>query len=185
MNRQPTLEGPTLRLRPLQADDWDALYAVASDPLIWELHPGHDRWQETVFRTFFADALAQSGALVAIERVDSTTQDRIVGSSQYRYHNPADGGSVEIGWTFLERALWGGAANREMKRLMLKHAFRFVDRVDFLVGEDNIRSRAVMTKIGGRLSERTSVAEMARGPVRHVIFEITRGSFAGGPLVQR
>ena len=183
MNRQPTLEGPTLRLRPLQADDWDALYAVASDPLIWELHPGHDRWQETVFRTFFADALAQSGALVAIERVDSTTQDRIVGSSQYRYHNPADGGSVEIGWTFLERALWGGAANREMKRLMLKHAFRFVDRVDFLVGEDNIRSRAAMTKIGGRLSERTSVAEMARGPVRHVIFEITRESFAGGPLV--
>ena len=183
MNRQPTLEGPTLRLRPLQADDWDALYAVASDPLIWELHPGHDRWQETVFRTFFADALAQGGALVVIERAESTTQDRIVGSSQYRYHDPADGGSVEIGWTFLERALWGGAANREMKRLMLKHAFRFVDRVDFLVGEDNIRSRAAMTKIGGRLSERTSVAEMARGPVRHMIFEITRESFAGGPLV--
>lgn len=182
MNRQPTLEGPALRLRPLQADDWDALYAVASDPLIWALHPGHDRWQETVFRTFFADALAQGGALVAIERADSTTQDRIVGSSQYRYHDPADGGSVEIGWTFLERALWGGAANREMKRLMLEHAFRFVDRADFLVGEDNIRSRAPMTKIGGRLSGRTSVDEMAGRQVRHVVFEITRESFASGPL---
>lgn len=182
MNRQPTLEGPALRLRPLQADDWDALYAVASDPLIWTLHPGHNRWQEPVFRTFFADALAQGGALVAIERADSTTQVRIVGSSQYRYHDPADGGSVEIGWTFLERALWGGAANREMKRLMLEHAFRFVDRVDFLVGEDNIRSRAAMTKIGGRLSERTSVDEMAGRQVRHVVFEITRESFASGPL---
>ncbi len=182
MNRQPTLEGPALRLRPLQADDWDALYAVASDPLIWALHPGHDRWQETVFRTFFADALAQGGALVAIERADSTTRDRIVGSSQYRYHDPADGGSVEIGWTFLERALWGGAANREMKRLMLEHAFRFVDRVDFLVGEDNIRSRAAMIKIGGRLSGRTWVDEMAGRQVRHVVFEITRESFASGPL---
>ena len=181
MDRQPLLEGPTLLLRPLRPDDWDALFAVACDPLIWEVHPGHDRWQEPVFRTFFADALAHTGALVVIERANG----RIVGSSRYQAYDPADGGSVEIGWTFLERALWGGAANRELKRLMLEHAFRFVERVDFRVGEDNVRSRAAMTKIGGRLSERSSVAEMARGPVSHVIFEITHESFAGGPLVQR
>jgi len=182
VNRQPTLEGPTLRLRPLQPDDSDALYAVARDPLIWELHPCHDRWQEPVFRSFFADALAHGGALVTIARADSPARDKIGGSSQYRAYDPADGGSVEIGWTFLERALWGGAANREMKRLMLEHAFRFVDRVDFRVGEDNIRSRAAMTRIGGRLSTRTSVAEMAGRQVRHVVFEITRDSFASGPL---
>jgi len=182
VDRQPTLEGPALRLRPLQADDWDALYAVASDPLIWELHPSHDRWQEPVFRSFFADALAQGGALVAIERADSATQGRIVGSSQYRFYDPANGGSVEIGWTFLDRALWGGAANRAMKRLMLEHAFRYVDRVDFLVGEDNIRSRAAMTKIGGRLSERISMDEMGGRRVRHVVFEITRESLSSGPL---
>lgn len=182
MDRQPVLEGPTLLMRPLRPDDWEALYAVACDPLIWEVHPGHDRWQEPVFRTFFADALAHGGALVAIERVDTATPDKIVGSSQYRYYDPANGGSVEIGWTFLERALWGGAANREMKRLMLEHAFRIVERVDFLVGEDNIRSRAAMTKIGGQLSERSSVAEMAGRQVRHVVFEITRESFASGPL---
>lgn len=178
MDRQPFLDGPTLLLRPLRPDDWDALFAVAADPLIWEVHPGHDRWQEPVFRVFFADALAHSGALVVIERASG----RIVGSSRYQYFDPAGGGSVEIGWTFLERALWGGAANRELKRLMLEHAFRFVERVDFLVGEDNVRSRGAMTKIGGRLSERSSVAEMALGPVRHVIFEITRESFASGPL---
>lgn len=178
MDRQPTLEGPTLLLRPLQPEDWDALFAVGSDPLIWEVHPGHDRWQEPVFRIFFADALAHGGALVVIDK----SSGRIVGSSRYQAHDPADGGSVEIGWTFLERALWGGAANRELKRLMLEHAFRFVERVDFRVGENNVRSRGAMTKIGGRLSERSSVAEMAGRQVRHVIFEITRESFANGPL---
>ncbi len=178
MDRQPTLEGPTLGLRPLRPDDWDALFAVASDPLIWEVHPGHDRWQEPVFRIFFADALANRGALVVIEKASG----RIVGSSRYQAYDAAQGGSVEIGWTFLERALWGGAANRELKRLMLEHAFRFVERVDFRVGEDNVRSRGAMTKIGGRLSERSSVAEMAGRQVRHVVFEITRESFANGPL---
>lgn len=178
MDRQPTLEGPTLHLRPLRPDDWDALFAVASDALIWAVHPAHDRWQEPVFRTFFANALEHGGALVVIERASG----RIVGSSRFQGYDPADGGSVEIGWTFLERALWGGAANREIKRLMLEHALRFVERVDFRVGEDNVRSRAAMTKIGGRLSERTEIAEMAGRPVRHVIFEISRASFAEGPL---
>lgn len=178
LDRQPVLEGEHVTLRPLRRDDWDALFAVASDPLIWEQHPAHDRWQESVFRAFFADAIANQGALLAI---DAAT-DAVIGSSRYQGLEEADGGSVEIGWTFLERALWGGAANRELKRLMLEHAFRFVERVDFRVGEDNVRSRAAMTKIGGRLSERTSVAEMAGGPVRHVIFEITRESFAIGPL---
>lgn len=178
MDRQPTLDGPTLHLRPLRPDDWDALFAVACDPLIWEVHPAHDRWQEPVFRLFFADALEQGGALAVIER----SSGRIAGSSRFQAFDPGDGGSVEIGWTFLERALWGGAANRELKRLMLEHALHFVERVDFRVGEDNGRSRAAMARIGGRLSGRTSVAEMAGRQVRHVIFEITRDSFAAGPL---
>ena len=183
MDRQPTLQGPTLLLRPLRPDDWDALFAVAADPLIWEVHPGHDRWQEPVFREFFADALAHGGALAIIDKSTRLANDRIVGSSRYQAYDPGEGGSVEIGWTFLERALWGGAANRELKRLMLEHAFRFVERVDFLVGEDNVRSRGAMVKIGGRLSERTEVAEMAGKPVRHVIYEIDRARFANGPLM--
>jgi RimJ/RimL family protein N-acetyltransferase len=63
LDRQPVLEGERLRLRPLVPADWEALFAVASDPLIWEQHPAHDRWQEPVFRAFFDDALANKGAL--------------------------------------------------------------------------------------------------------------------------
>ena len=179
MDRQPTLEGPALLLRPLRPDDWQALYAVASDPLIWEVHPSNDRWQEPLFRKFFDDALAKGGALAVIDRQTG----EIIGSSRFQAYDPAQGGSVEIGWTFLARSHWGGAYNPELKRLMLAHALGFVARVDFRVGEANWRSRKAMEKIGGTLSDRTELAETTAGMVRHVIYEITRDSFAQGPLL--
>lgn len=175
MNRQPVLQGERLLLRPLVPDDWDALFAVASDPQVWAIHPQHDRWQEPVFRRFFADALARGGALAVIDQASGA----IIGSSQYK---PEANSTVEIGWTFLAPSHWGGAYNREMKRLMLAHALQFVDRVEFRVGECNLRSQRAMAKIGGRLTERFDMVETPSGPMRHVIFEITRESFAGGPL---
>ncbi len=55
---------------------------------------------------------------------------------------------MEIGWTFLARKYWGGLYNRELKDLMLAHAFRFVETVVFYVGENNIRSQKATEKIG-------------------------------------
>ncbi len=166
-------------LRPLRAEDWDALFAVAADPQIWAGHPMHDRWQEQVFRLFFDDALANRGALAVIEK----TSGEIVGSSRFQGYDPADGGSVEIGWTFLARRLWGTGANAEMKRLMLTHALASVERVVFRVGEDNIISRSAMENIGARLTNAIDFTDTPRGPVRHVMYEIDRASFASGLLV--
>src|SRR5205823_8450282 len=129
---QPHLKGDLLELRPLRADDWADLFAVASDPLIWEQHPSKDRYQEEVFRAFFGEALESGGALVAIDRTDG----RVIGSSRFHGYDE-DKSEVEIGWTFLARSHWGGAYNGEMKRLMLRHAFRFVRSVVFLVGPHN------------------------------------------------
>jgi N-acetyltransferase len=178
MDRQPVLRGELLLLRPLQPEDWQALYSVASDPLIWELHPAFDRWQEPVFQAFFADALANGGALAVIDRASGA----MVGSSRYQFHEEADGGSVEIGWTFLARSHWGGICNREMKRLMLRHAFGFVGRVVFMVGETNVRSRRAMEKIGGRLTDLRELRMMAGVDVPYVRYEIGRDDFAKGPL---
>lgn len=178
MDRQPVLEGERLLLRPLAADDWDALYAVASDPKIWAIHPQPNRWQEPVFRRFFADAIGRGGALAVVDRASGA----LIGSSQYKIDDPADGGSVEIGWTFLARSHWGGETNREMKRLMLVHAFHHVERVHFRVGEVNLRSCRAMEKIGGRLTGRSEMVDTPDGQMRHVVYEITRKSFAAGPL---
>ncbi len=143
---QPTLESAALKLRPLTAEDFDALYTVASDPLIWEQHPEHTRHEEAVFRRFFADAMASGGALIVID----ANSDEVIGSSRYNDYNEA-ASDIEIGWTFLARKYWGGETNGEMKRLMLDHAFQFVDSVIFMVGEDNQRSRRAVEKIGGIL----------------------------------
>jgi N-acetyltransferase len=162
---QPTLAGALLTLRPLRPDDFEALYAVASDPLIWEQHPASDRYREDVFRVFFQEALASRGALIAIDAADG----RIVGSSRYHDHDPAQR-VLEIGWTFLARSHWGGRYNGEMKHLMLRHAFQFVDRVIFLVGPRNLRSRRAVEKIGGVLVGRRD----ARGH-ESLVYEITPG----------
>jgi RimJ/RimL family protein N-acetyltransferase len=143
MDRQPVLKGELLSLRPLTADDFSALYDAARDPLVWEQHPNKDRYQLEVFKEFFRVAMDSGGALVVMDEKDG----RVIGSSRYHGYREAES-EVEIGWTFLARSYWGGVYNREMKQLMLDHAFRFVDRVVFLVGLDNIRSRRALEKIG-------------------------------------
>ncbi|MBI1402127.1 MAG: GNAT family N-acetyltransferase [Porphyrobacter sp.] len=179
LDRQPVLADERLLLRPLAADDWDALFAVASDPLIWEQHPAHDRWREEVFRAFFADALANKGALVAIDRASGA----VIGSSRYQGFEEAGGGSVEIGWTFLARSRWGGTWNHAMKRLMLAHALASIAECRFLVGEDNLRSRRALEKIGARLTDRREERIMAGGVVvPHLTYVVTADDFAQGPL---
>lgn len=162
---QPTLTGDLVELRPLRADDFEALYASASDPRIWEQHPERDRYTRDVFQRYFDSAMQSGGAFAVIDR----RTRRIIGSSRFHSYKEA-AGEIEIGWTFLERAYWGGAYNGEMKRLLLDHAFRFVDRVVFLVGPQNIRSQRAMEKIGG---VRGGLRTNAVG-VESVVFAITK-----------
>jgi RimJ/RimL family protein N-acetyltransferase len=137
------LRGKLVNLRPLRSDDFDALFAVASDPLIWEQHPARDRYRPEVFRAFFDEAMASGGALIATRAADG----QVIGGSRYHGYD-AERSEIEIGWTFLARAYWGGKYNGEMKELMLRHAFTFVDRVIFLIGPENFRSQRAVEKIG-------------------------------------
>jgi RimJ/RimL family protein N-acetyltransferase len=127
----------------LREDDWEALFAVASDPLIWEQHPAPDRYQERVFREFFREAMECGGGFVVIDK----KTEHVIGSSRFIGYDEGRS-EIEIGYTFLARASWGGVYNREMKELMLRHAFKFVRHVVFLVGEQNLRSQKAMEKIG-------------------------------------
>lgn len=158
--------------------DREPLYAVASDPQLWALHPAHDRWQRPVFDAFFDDALARGGALAIVER----STGAIIGTSRFQNYDPQAGGSVEIGWTFLARSHWGGGTNRELKRLMLGHALARVERAFFMVGADNLRSRRALEKIGAELTDIAEVRRMGGRDVNHLRYQITRDSFAAGPL---
>lgn len=140
---QPNLVGTRILLRPLAETDFDSLYRVASDPLIWEQHPDRLRYTRERFLVYFRTGMESQGGLVVID----LQSGEIIGGSRYRDHKP-DESSVEVGYTFLARKYWGAGYNGELKRLMLDHAFRFVDTVFFLVGAENRRSRKAMSKVG-------------------------------------
>jgi RimJ/RimL family protein N-acetyltransferase len=168
---QPTLKGALLELRPLRAEDYPDLYGVAADPLIWVQHPCNDRYQVEVFKTFFREALESRGALIAIDRKDG----RPIGSSRFHGYDE-EKREVEIGWTFLARSHWGGTYNREMKQLMLRHAFRFVDSVIFVVGPHNLRSQRAVEKIGGvRAGSR-----LDEGGQERLVYRIDASAFSAG-----
>ena len=99
---------------------------------------------EDEFKVFFHDALTSGGTLVAIDSEDR----QMIGSSRFHGYDK-ENSEIEIGWTFLARSHWGGVYNKEMKRLMLRHAFNFVSSVILLVGPDNTRSQRAVEQIGG------------------------------------
>lgn len=167
---QPTLHGSTLSLRPLAAGDFEALYEAAADPLIWAGHPSKERYQRPVFEAWFKDALASGGTLLVANRASG----EIAGSSRY-YDWDEEKAEIAIGFTFLTRKYWGGAANAEMKGLMLEHAFRFADTVWFHVATENFRSRKAMEKIGGVLSHQ-AIRQLTGGPAEYCFYKIARES---------
>jgi RimJ/RimL family protein N-acetyltransferase len=178
MDLQPTLAGERLLLRPLRPEDREALYAVARDPQIWAQHPDRERWREEAFGAYFNSLLDRGGSLAVIERASGA----LIGVSRFQYGRPDDGGTIEIGSTMLARSHWGGDANREMKRLMVAHALRYVATVEFWVGEDNLRSRRAMEKLGARLTDRLERPEIAGRTVPHRVYAISREEFARGRL---
>ncbi len=140
LNLQPTITGNLLSITPLTPSHLEPLYKVASDPLIWEQHP-FPKHERNVFNEFFDIALNSKGAII----ITDIKTNVVIGTS--RYYNPAED-EVFSGYTFLARSHWGGTYNRELKQLMLGHAFKFVSKVYFDIGEQNLRSRRAIEKIG-------------------------------------
>ena len=147
-NLQPCLSNELVLIRPLRSDDYEALYQVASDPLIWEQHTTSDRWKSEGFLNFFEESLQSKGSLVIIAQKSNL----IIGSSRFK-KSPKSNDAVEIGWSFLAREYWGGTYNRSFKSLMLNHAFTYWKYVVFLIAFSNIRSQNATIKLGGRKIE--------------------------------
>lgn len=169
MNLQPTLSNELVLLRPLDAQDFDALFKVAKDPLIWEQHPCPDRYLPESFTAFFEDSLQSGGALVVLDQA----QANIIGSSRFK---PIIGApkAIEIGWSFLARAYWGGTYNRAVKHLMITYAFQFLDDIVFYVGKENIRSQRAVEKLGAEWVADPAFAHLIADKVNDLCFRINR-----------
>jgi RimJ/RimL family protein N-acetyltransferase len=177
---QPRIQNDLIKLEPLEAGDFEILYAVASDPLIWEQHPVKNRYQRPVFEDFFKGALESGGAF----RVIDNTNGELIGSSRYCNYEPNSGGArrqIDIGYTFIARNRWARHYNRALKTLMLDHAFKHVDRVVFKVGINNWRSRKAMEKLGGIYIGEESVSYSGEPSHPNVIFKIDAADWANRP----
>lgn len=172
MDLQPTLADLRVRLSPLRAADFPALYAVASDPLIWEQHPNPDRYRQEVFATFFQGAMASGGAFL----VADAHSNQVIGSTRF-YELDAAAGTIAIGYTFLARRCWGEGYNRAMKTLMLDHAFQHLQRVIFHVGEFNQRSRIAMERLGAVYTGIASIAYYGETARSNVVYAIDRNAW--------
>jgi RimJ/RimL family protein N-acetyltransferase len=169
INLQPVLSGDHITLRPLTADDYEPLYQVANDPLVWEQHPSPLRYQRDVFDAqIFSTGLASNATLTALDKQTS----QIIGSSRY-YEVDEENLELAIGFTFLARSHWGGTANGEMKSLMLAHAFTWAQRVWFHVDSNNFRSCKALEKIGAVLSH-TAHRPVNGRPLEHCFYYIDK-----------
>jgi N-acetyltransferase len=166
---QPILRGELIELRPLRAEDFEAVYAAASDPLIWEQHPESDRYKREVFQHFFDSAMESGSAFTVIELATG----KVIGSTRY-WNLLADKSEIEIGWTFLERKFWGGKYNGEMKRLMIAHAFKSVPRLVFTIGANNLRSQKAVERIGGKFLRRMENRGSRRNDGPRVVYAVER-----------
>ena len=172
MDLQPThLRNRYVILTPLTADDFESLYAVASDPLIWEQHPNPDRYKREVFMNYFQGALESGGAFL-IKNADT---EEVIGCSRFYDHFP-ELKEVKIGYTFFGRSSWGKGFNRATKELMIRHALAAVDTVIFHVGVNNLRSRRAMEKLGAHLEGYLDIAYYGEATKQNCIYTI-RGLF--------
>ena len=175
---QPTLVGEKVQLRPLRADDLEALYAVASDPDIWAMHPYRNRYQRHVFEDFFAEAMASQGAFAIIDQADGN----MIGSTRFDNYD-ANANEIEIGWTFFACSHWRGGYNREVKALMLRHIFTHVGTVVFQIGATNFRSRTAVERLGSKHTE--SFGRENGGRIdEYVLYKLTRADAQSGALSQ-
>jgi RimJ/RimL family protein N-acetyltransferase len=164
-DRQEELEDDLIRIIPLKAEHFEALYRVASDPLIWEQHPNNDRYLRVVFEAFFEGALASEGAYLVLDKETG----EVIGSSRY-YDFDEEKKAIAIGFTFIARQFWGGTYNSALKRLMMNHAFEYLDAVIFHVGSQNLRSQKAVEKLGAK-----KIGEQVVTPIKlNYIYQLTK-----------
>ena len=164
-----TLQSGLVSLRRLREDDFESLYAVASDPLLWEQHPNPDRYNKDVFQIYFQGAMASGAAFLVTE----SATGKILGCSRY-YEFDAAKRTISIGYTFLSRECWGKGYNRDLKSVMLEYAFRFADSVIFHVGKKNMRSRKAMEKLGAVNTGEADMSYYGEASHTNIIYRIDK-----------
>lgn len=170
INLQPNhLKNEFIYLVPLKENDFEILFSIANDPLIWEQHPQKNRYKKEVFIDYFDSAIASNGAFLVYD----VLTNNLIGSSRF-YNYKAINKSIFIGFTFIIKSYWGTPYNHALKKLMLDYAFKFVNDVFFDIGINNIRSQKAIEKLGA-IKINSGNAEFTDDlPIKNYLYKISK-----------
>ena len=176
----PTLVGRHVTLRPLVAEDKDALVAAASADDLWDLFYANVAMMKAPDRWFAAAFEQQRYGRARIFAV--VAGDTVVGSTRFMRMNAANK-RLEIGGTFYATAVQRTGVNTEAKLMLLTHAFETLgcECVQIRTDSLNKRSQAAIERLGAK---RDGVLRghqvMADGRLRDtVVYSILRHEWAG------
>ncbi|KQW98845.1 GNAT family N-acetyltransferase [Flavobacterium sp. Root420] len=168
-NLQPEfLEDDITKLVPLEETHFNALFEIASDPLLWEQHPIKDRYKKEVFQSFFDAALDSKSGFVIV----NAATNEIIGTTRFYDYKP-ENSSIAIGYTFLDRKYWGGSYNKSNKKLLIDYAFQHVDSIFFHIGAENFRSQKAVLKLGATKVNEMNFPPTADG-ILHFEYELVK-----------
>ena len=171
-NLQPThLNNDFVTLIPIQETDFEELYSVANDELLWEQHPNKLRYQRDVFQNFFQGAIESKGAFF----IRDAKTDIPIGSSRFYDYNEKEN-SILIGYTFIGRDFWGKGYNKALKKVMMDYAFQYVDTIYFHIGATNFRSQKAIEKIGGIKVDEFEVEYYGEDSKLNYIYQIKKSN---------
>jgi RimJ/RimL family protein N-acetyltransferase len=168
----PTLSNKLVSISAIQKEDFEELYQSASDPEIWENHPSYDRYKREVFQSFFDGAMDSIGGIVIREQATN----KIIGSSRFN-QIPDREDIVEIGWSFLAKAYWGGKYNRAFKSLMIDYGLKRYTDILFYVDVDNIVSQNAMNKLSATRYGPEGTEHLPSKKPTHLIYVINKDNW--------
>lgn len=170
LNLQPkNLTNYAVKLVPLQELDFERLFVVAQDPLIWEQHPNPNRYLLEDFKKYFEGAMLSNGAFVAFDAISN----QVVGCTRF-YDLNAETKSIKIGYTFISRKFWGTNFNKNMKSLMINYAFEKLENVIFEIGANNFRSQKAIEKIGATKIGEQTIEYYGEKPKMNFIYKVIK-----------
>jgi RimJ/RimL family protein N-acetyltransferase len=147
-----TLEGPRLRLEPLDLRHAEPLTPVGSLVEVWQFlsygpFPSLELMREHIRTLLDRQAAGTDLAFAMVCRADGHS----IGMTRF-LNIERENESAEIGGTWFDSRFWRGPYNTESKRLMLAHAFETegAHRVSIRTDLRNERSQRAIERIGGR-----------------------------------
>ena len=177
-NPQPvTLEGPRVKLIPLEIEHAESLFDTMGHPNIFRYMPVSPPERIDDMRALVGDALEHASKYGDVPFAVFHEEDqRVVGSTRFIDVRKAHRG-LEIGWTWVGMDYQRTYVNSECKYLLFKHAFNDLGalRVQLKTDSRNERSQAAIQRIGAK-KEGTLRNHMVMpdGYVRHtVMFSVT------------